>query len=528
MRTMLNRMRAVPSAGTAALVLALGLGLPRAGMGQQRPALLVLVTVDQLRADYIARFDAQLTGGFRRLADESAYFVTALQDHAMTSTAPGHATLWSGRFPRSTNIVSNDLGVPDAAYPLIGGYRGPGASPRRFRGSTLIDWLVAADSTTRVVSVSRKDRGAILPVGASREAVYWWSKDGAFTTSTYYAETLPPWLQSWNARTAATDWLRRAWDLLLPPQRYPEPDTVPSEGVFRQRGSVFPRRPRNIAELERFPLMDSLTLDVALTGARALGLGRDGATDVLAVSLSTLDAIGHDFGPDSREVHDHFLRLDRWLGDFLNSLERELGSRELLLVVSSDHGITTMPELLAAQGLDAGRVPLQAAVNTIMEPLQRRHRTDFGVLVQDGLVLADTAALRARGIEVPELAARLAAAVSRLGGIERVFTPATLAAAAEADPAAGLWRRSIPPAYGWLIAAEPRPNWSVTEDPEAEHGTPDRLNLEVPLFFHGPRVGRQRVNRVVRTVDVAPTIAALPGIAPTETTDGVILRELVH
>ena len=495
---------------------------------QQRPALVVLITVDQLPSRYIERFNGQFTGGFRKLIDEGTYIVSALQDHAITATAPGHATLWSGRFPANNGIISNELGVPDPAHPLIGALSGAGASPHRFRGTTAVDWIVGADSATRVLSVSRKDRGAILPVGTSKAPVFWWSNQGGFTTSTYYADTLPAWVQQWNNRVQPAQWAGREWTLSRPEQDYAMPDSAPWEGVSGRRGSVFPHRVRNIADLEQFPWIDSLTLDFARAGLRTLGLGTRGRTDVLAVSLSALDFIGHDFGPDSREVQDHLLRLDRWLGTFLDDLDREFNSRGgVLAVLSSDHGVMPMPEVLTFAGDTAARVQFDAVVREIITPLQQAHDTSFGIATQNGLILADTSALRRRGVDVAQLSRQLAERVRTLRGIMHVHTPQSLAATPDAESAI-LWRRAIPQRYGWLIAIEPHPNWAFGRTPGGEHGTPALLNRSVPLFFRGPGVRAQRVTRAVRTVDVAPTIAALLRIRPQQVPDGVVITEVTR
>src|SRR5215218_764931 len=163
------------------------------------PKLLVFITVDQLRPDYFTRWPGQLTGGLGRLWNGGAVFTNAHQDHAVTETAPGHASVMSGRFPRGTGIVSNDQGVLDPQTRLLG-TDGVGASPFRFRGSVLFDWMRVKDPRTRAISVSRKDRGAILPMGRAHQTVLWYGFNGTFTTSSYYADTLPSWVRRFNAR----------------------------------------------------------------------------------------------------------------------------------------------------------------------------------------------------------------------------------------------------------------------------------------------------------------------------------------
>src|SRR3954470_1347280 len=313
-----------------------------------RPTLIVFLTVDQMRSDYIDRWSTQLTGGLKRLGQNGAFFVNAYHDHAITETAPGHSVTMAGRFPRSTGIVTNTQGVPDAQSPLVGG-GGVGASPFRFRGTVLIDWLRAKDRRSHALSVSRKDRGAILPLGRAKENVFWYA-NGRFTTSNYYADKLPTWVQQFNARNIQSGYAGKAWTLLLPDSAYPEPDSVPYENFGRN--FVFPHPFPGDAEqtarlFTEFPPMDSLTAQFALNGLTALNLGKGPQTDILAVSFSTTDAVGHRYGPDSRELHDQILRLDRYLGIFLDSLFKLRDSTRPAIALTADHGVPPYPALHA-------------------------------------------------------------------------------------------------------------------------------------------------------------------------------------
>src|SRR6185503_5819594 len=181
---------------------------------QQRPKLVVMITVDQLRPDYFDRWKGQLTGGLGRLARDGAFFTEAAQDHAVTETAPGHSTLLSGRWPVHTGILRNDVGVQDSTAPLIG-FTGGGASPMRFQGTAFFDWLKATQPSARALSVSRKDRGAILPLGRAKEQVYWYQA-GVFTTSRYYADSLPDWVKRFNAMRTPFKAAAAVWRPLLP------------------------------------------------------------------------------------------------------------------------------------------------------------------------------------------------------------------------------------------------------------------------------------------------------------------------
>ena len=196
------------------------------------PSLVVMITVDQMRADYFNRFERQLSGGLKRLRTGGAFFINGFQDHAITETAPGHASTLSGRFPVHTGIVMNSQGVngvPDGQ--VLGGRPNESASPSRFRGTTLTDWMRAANPATRWLSVSRKDRGAILPLGKNKGNVYWYATNGDFTSSTYYMDSLPEWVRTFNAQHLAQGYAGKAWQLLRPARDYPEPDSVGLEAI---------------------------------------------------------------------------------------------------------------------------------------------------------------------------------------------------------------------------------------------------------------------------------------------------------
>jgi hypothetical protein len=504
----------------AALGLAAVLTLP--APAPQPPALAVLVVVDQLRGDYLDRFGDEFRGGLGRFARDGVHYTDAHQDHAITETAPGHATLLSGRSPASTGIVGNRFGVGDSTAPLLHA-KGPGASPHRFRGTTLYDWLRARNPNTRALSVSRKDRGAILPLGRAKADVYWYVA-GRFTTSAWYRSALPEWLEAWNARRGAAKLAGHAWTLSRPESAYPEPDAMPYENGGRD--VVFPHHlPADSTDAEgavgSSPWVDSLTLDVALEGVRALQLGRRQGSDLLVVSLSATDYVGHRYGPDSREVHDQLLRLDGWLGAFLDSLAVLVPKERTVAVLTGDHGVHPFPE----RGT-GGRGSLTALVRATGSTLRARHGSTFGLALVSGLLVADTAALRASGVRVDSLAAALAQAASRVTGVREVFTPADLVAARSEE--ARLWRKAIATTQPWLIAASLEPGWQWSDGPgSTDHGATDRDDTHVPIAVLRPGLAPARVTRRVTTEDIGPTLAAVLGVRPTEPVTGQVLKEII-
>ena len=505
------------------------LSLPRPA--PRSPSLVVLVAIDQMRGDYLARFAGQWTGGFERLTTQGIVFANGREYHATTETAPGHSTMLSGREPGHTQIVSNTQAVQDADAPVIGVPVGPGASPRRFHGTTLVDWMLARDPRTRVLSVSRKSDAAILPIGRAKASVYWF-ENGNFTTSRYYADTLPSWVQAFNDRKGAAALAGTTWGLLLADSAYQEPDTEP----FENGGANFtfphplpPTADSTNKAIPGFPWMDSLTLAFALEGVRSLELGRRDGPDLLSISLSTTDIVGHAYGPDSRELHDQLLRLDRFLGWFLDSLSRLVPANRTVLALTGDHGVTSFPEYtVLVRHQPGGRIWLGGIAAGVGQRLRERYQVDFGLDFHSGLVSADVAALRARRVNVDSLAAALAADVQQLPGIARVYTPATLAAAPASDEDARLWRRLLPADYGWLVAALPKPGYVWSPGGlRAEHSGAHPEDINVPVVFLVPGATPQHPTRPVNTVDIAPTLAALLGIKPTEPLDGVVLPEVL-
>lgn len=495
-----------------------------------RPQLVVLVTVDQLRPDYFERWGQEFTGGLARFWNAGAVFTNAAHDHATTETAPGHATIGSGRFPRHTGIVRNAAGVQDPQAPLVENGVGGGASPFRFRGSAFFDWMRANDPEARALSVSRKDRGAILPIGRARQSAFWYSSDGRFITSNYYADTLPEWVRAFNARDMVGALEGAVWTPLLANDRYPERDDVAVEN--RGRDFVFPHalpeeRERRASQLAEYPVMDSLTVALALEGVQALALGSGASTDFLAVSLSTTDAVGHRYGPDSREIHDQVLWVDRYLGQLIDSLYATHDSTRILFALSADHGVTPFPEL-HFPGTDSmrGRVDITPVFARANSALATAGLEGDVLSFESGLVVLDTARLRAHGVSADSVIRSLRAQFRQVPGVERVDAVPELTVLAErGDRIARIWRNAIPDDMDVVLTLTIAPFHYWGRSRSATHGSPNEVDARVPVMFLGPAFVTGHYDTPARTVDLTATLAEALGIAPTEVIDGRALRE---
>ncbi len=497
------------------------------------PALVVVVTIDQLTPRYLERWRTQFTGGLARLLNEGAVFTNAYHDHAITETAPGHAAVLSGRFPYSTGIAMNYAGVNTDESPLIDA-SDAGASPSRFRGTTLADWMTSANAASRVLSVSRKDRGAILPVGRAKHSVFWYAmSNGSFTTSSWYADTVPSWVRAFNAEQAVmTRYAGRKWELLLPDSAYAEPDTVVSESFGQD--FVFPYvmpsdalRATNL--LVAFPFMDELTLEFAWRGVKSMQLGQRAAPDLLAVSLSTTDAVGHRWGPESREMHDHILRVDRALGAFFDSLLTVVPAERLVIALTSDHGVAPSPDMRSGvvNNARAQRVMLDDFQPAITASAVRASQAKFPLeaLDFDGFTLTvNRSIVKGRERDIRNIATAFAKEARTMPGVLRVDLIDDLAKADTVNDAiARRWLHMFKPG-GDVVATVTLNEFNIFgRSNVATHGSPHDYDAHVPLIFWGAPFAARSDNSFVRVVDLGPTLANVLGVPITERVDGRVL-----
>ena len=495
-----------------------------------KPTLVVFITIDQMRGDYLQRWRSQLHGGLHRFETTGAYFTQAYHDHSITETAPGHAATLSGRFPVHTGITSNSNGVEDRTVAVIGS-PDVGASPKRFIGTTLLDWMRANDRNTKFLSVSRKDRAAILPIGRAKGDVYWYAAQGNFTTSEYYAKALPKWVQAFNDRRLPSKYRRWVWNPLLPDSAYAEPDSVPAESQgqeFMFPHIVYDEDELAAAALGNFPVMDELTLKFALEGVQQLKLGADPSrTDLLTISLSTTDAIGHRYGPDSKELHDQILQVDKFLGAFMDSLFVLRDSTRIIMTLTGDHGMSPFPTVLSrvtpnpgAQYVDVAPVWRKAILR--MQALGvDTNQVDF---YEGMFVVGDTASFVRKKVRVDSVARALNEALLEVPGVYRADLLRDLAKADTVnDPFARRWLHMFDPnsAVRSVLTLKQFNYYAGIKN--ATHGSPWDQDAWVPVVFWGAPFAKGKYDAKVRVVDIAPTLAEVLKMKPLEKLDGVVL-----
>lgn len=491
--------------------------------------LVVLLVADQFRDDYLDRFDPLLTGGLRRLLDQGVRFADTRHLHAITETAPGHATLATGSDPRHHGIVANywyDAQEGSVVYSADAPEMDD--SPGRLLVPTLGDWVKGARPDARVFSASTKDRAAIFLGGREADGAFWYDWDsGEMETSDYYFEGEPAWLRSFNDRRLLDRWWGSAWEAPAIP-----PETLAALGVVDADlgplawswPHVFGGADPAIHEgfyrgLGASPVLDRHLVEFTWHLVETHDLGGGGRLDVLALSFSSLDYVGHRYGPDSLEVLDTILRLDEALGLLLERLDARLGLDRVFLALSSDHGVAPLPELRAPLGLPGRRIDpaVVLCVQRAEGALDERYGEDHWLAPGPRL---DPATLERRGLPREALETTLAAALGRCPAVSRAWTRSELLPGPGDDPLQAAWARSFHPDRSPDFLLQFDPYFLESRSNAATHGSPWEYDTRVPFLLLAPGLAPGVHHEPAGTIDVAPTLAALAGVPYPATVDG--------
>jgi predicted AlkP superfamily pyrophosphatase or phosphodiesterase len=538
-------------AGAALAALAIAPVLSGAEPPRERPRLVLFVSVDQMHAEYLEHFAPLFTGGFKRLLEQGAVFSNAYYRHSNSETGPGHSVLLSGRHASSSGIIANEWYDPilkksinvvsDPVQQPLGG-PGRAASPTNFLAVTVGDLLKKASPDSRVVGVSMKDRSAILMSGRRADAAYWYeAKAGRFITSTYYRHDVPPWLETWNASGKVDALFGTAWQRMLPDtslyEQYAGPDAV--EGEWDRVDTVFPHAIRGAAKTEAFyddvrrtPFIDELVLDVALKAIDADELGKDDATDLLAVGFSATDVIGHTYGPDSQEMMDQLLRLDRTLGRLLDEVDKRVGPGRVLFGLSADHSSMPLVEILQKQGKPARRVPSADLEKPIRDAVHKAF-PDAGELIaafDEPHIYLDLERVARQGLKRADVEAVVSKAMLATGLVEHTFTHAQLMG----DPPPNdanfvLFRNSFFAPRSPHVIAQLKP-YIYLEDVYSGgtgHGTVYDYDRHIPVVFMGAGVKPGRYAERCGPEDIAPSLSRILGLDYALESDQRVLTEML-
>jgi predicted AlkP superfamily pyrophosphatase or phosphodiesterase len=530
---------------------AFGTIVPAAAAPPPAPKLIVAVSIDQFSANLFERYRGKFQYGLKRLAGEGVAFPNGYQSHAATETCPGHSTLLTGRHPAATGIIGNTWRDPatgkdvycllDPAHP-VPGRPGEGRGPANLRVPALGEWMRAANPASRTVAVSGKDRGAITMAGHDPAGVFWWDFERDFTTSVPAGTQESARLAPIAAVNAAIDarWRARPpeWKVIdrtcaVPPQsrRYGNLDvthSVPPAGFATPgRGSDFRADARFNAWFRATPTFDEIVIEAANHLIDRYQLGRGAAPDLLAVSLSATDYVGHRYGNDGPEMCDQMAHLDRLLGGFLDRLDR-LGI-PVVVALSADHGAMDAAERVAERGVPARRVSMAAVVKEVGTALQSELGLERNPLAGDDQVsivgITDPAQRK-------RVAAAAMAALQRRPEVSAVFAREDLLAiripphkpADELTLAERFAESTDAERSGDIaIAAVPYVSPGIPKnfgDAISSHGSPWNYDRRVPILFWWKGADAFEQPVAIETVDIAPTLAGLLGVAMPQV-DGV-------
>jgi hypothetical protein len=541
------------------LLLSLGLAGLLSAAAPARPNLVVVISVDQLRADYLERFRPHFgAGGFNRLLEQGANFADCHFRHGVTKTGPGHALMLSGVHANLNGIIANEWQlrtweapeqvncVEDRDSPLVGlaprAVRSPGGvleakagrSPRHFLATTVGDLLKDKyGAPARVFGVADKDRAAILMSGKRADGAYW-TEEGRVVTSTYYRRELPGYLAAFNAEERPAASFGRDWTRLLDAGVYDAvqgPDDAPGEHVGNGLTRTFPKRidgggtaagPGYYEAFDYTPWNNEWVADLARAVVVNEKLGEeDGAPDLLAIGFSQPDKAGHGYGPHSHEIMDSILRLDRTLAELFKFIDEKAGVGRWTVVLTADHGVAPLPERQPGTG---GRVrgadldrQVFAALDATFGPLADGERW----AMRDGLGYhLNPAALARKKLDPAEVEERIAVALRELPFVATAYTRTRFVNPAALDAIGEAMRLSYYPPRSPDVMAVLKPYFIDRISPGTTHGAPYDYDNHVPLLWAGagikPGVHRQRVG----VDDLAPTLAQFLGLPPLPQTTG--------
>ncbi len=523
-------------------------------IGAERPRLVVLLVVDQMRADYLERFDSQWKFGFRQILDNGAVFKNAHHRHSVTITAAGHATLVTGVDPARHGIVANSfldrkswrtVGITsDEDGHIVGGQAtkemksGSAHSAHRRRRSGVLDWLQAALPSSHGVVFALKDRAAVCAGAVAGSPVYWHDRDrDAIVSSSAYMQSLPGWLVEYNDGFSSERWLSEGWGRFAPEQSYVHqgPDAVETESDGQH--TVFPHPKAEILEIDgsapRALRWTPMGQDASFSVLRALlageGMGEDEVPDLLVASISSPDYIGHRYGPDSHEIADAYFRLDKNLGDFMQHLDSSVGSGRWTLLLTSDHGVMPLAERIEGgfrMGPEAMRSLVNSAVKTAMKTVELE--TAPKTQNRSGLYLRFDPKVSA--LTQREFRSALADALERDARVIRAFTWDELGEGSARgssdkdgtkDPLFRTFARSFDDERSPDIMIHYAANiYAHDGSLGTSHGSAHDFDTHVPLVVYGAGVVPGVHESRVETVDVAPTLCMALGIDPPDDLDG--------
>ena len=505
---------------------------PASSSSSPHPKIIVGMMVDQMRWDYLYRFQNRYSeGGFKRLLKDGFSCENTMIDYSPTITACGHTCVYTGSVPAVHGIVGNDwydrttakeIGcVDDQSVMLVGAAESAtGQSPHNNLATTITDQLrIASNYQSKTVGVAIKDRASILPAGHAATAAFWYNtKDGNFVTSTYYMKELPEWAKRFNDRKVVDGYYRNDWNTLYPintytlstgdDKAYENTSNGEDKPVFSHTLHKFIGK--NYGAVRTTPYGNTLTFDFAKAAIEGYDLGGGQFTDFLAVSFSSPDAIGHTYGPNSIEIEDNYLRLDKELGDFFTYLDKRFGKGNYLYFITADHGVSESPGYYLENKMPSGAISDKDFSSGITEAFKQKFGVEKPILSFANYQLyMNWEELDKKAVDRKDVETLVKTVLLKVPGIANVLASESLGTAPVPDHIKSMLIKGYNVKRSGDFMVIPEPTWKGGSIKGATHGSWYPFDAHIPLVWMGWRINPGYTNRQLGMTDIAPTVAAL-------------------
>ncbi len=515
-----------------------------------RPKLVVGIAVDQMRWDYLYRYyDRYGNGGFRRMLSEGFTCNNTFISHLPSYTAVGHATIFTGSVPAIHGITGNDwidqvtgrswYCVEDTTVQTVGSNSKNGQmSPKNLLVTTVTDELrLATNFHSKVVGVSLKDRASILPAGHAATGAFWFDDEvGRFITSTYYMEKLPRWVDDFNKEDNAAKLVSKGWNTLYPIKTYNQStaDNVPWEGTAKgEKEPVFPHNTAESYKLDKgevrsTPFGNTLTLEFAKAAVAGYDLGAGGNTDFLTINLASTDYVGHRYGPNSIEVEDTYLRLDKDLASFFSYLDNRLGKGNYTVFLTADHGAAHAINFMKEHGLPADFLSTTEIVNSLKEFLKQEFGDETLVRNDNNYHLSvNKQKIKDLKLDYEKVKRETVKFLQTLPGIEFAADIENLGNSSIPEPIKMMIANGYNPKRAGELIIIQNSGWFGSNGKGTTHGAWNPYDTHIPLIFMGWGIPHGKSSATYHMTDIAPTISALLHIQMGSGNVGRVITEVV-
>lgn len=516
----------------------------------KQPKLVIGIVVDQMRYDYISRFWNKFgNGGFKRLVNEGFNCKNTHYNYVPTYTGPGHASIFTGTTPLIHGIIANDwynrktgkniYCAEDKTQKTVGSSTNAGQmSPANMLSTSICDQLkLHTNKKSKVIGIALKDRGAIMPAGHMADAAYWFdSEAGAWITSTFYRNELPIWAQGFNQKKSYEKYLTQPWNTLLPIEQYTESaaDDNKYETVIHTNGKpVFPYdlpamyKEKGVKVIRTTPFGNSFTKDFAIDAIKAEQLGKLGNTDFLTLSFSSTDYIGHTFGPQSIELEDCYLRLDKDLAELLSFLDTWVGKQNVLVFLTADHGAVDVPAYLIDNKVPAGYFDNDGFEKKVKNTLKEKFGDTLLLEYVNQQLYLDRKTIETKNIDIDKVYSTISTIANSFEGTASVITAPTLLTNGFCDGINKKIQNGFNAQRSGDVVITFNPGWTEYGHTGTTHGSAYDYDTHVPLLWYGGQIKPGNSSELMNITDIAPTVATLLNIPQPNGCTGKVIQAIV-